>query len=71
MMDILKLTTKEEVFSKYSKMTIVKDILKVPDGKRLLAISKMYHTSGETAIEINENSQSKLLCCGTGEFNGG
>ncbi len=47
-----KLNTKEEVFSKYSKMTIVKDILKVPEGKRLLAISKMYHTSGETAIEI-------------------
>lgn len=47
-----KLNTKEEVFAKYTKMDIVKDILKVPESKRLLAISKMYHTSGNTAVEI-------------------
>ena len=47
-----KLNTKEEVFAKYSKMTIVKDMLKFPEGKRLLAISKMYHTDGQTAVEI-------------------
>ena len=47
-----KLNTKEEVFSKYTKMDIVKDILKIPESKRLLAISKMYHTSGSTAVEI-------------------
>ena len=50
-----KLNTKEEVYSKIHgsyKVGIKKEIDKFPEGKQLLAISTMYHTSGQTACEI-------------------
>lgn len=47
-----KLNTKVEVFSKYNASEIREDIDKVPEGKKLLAISKMYHTDGATACSI-------------------
>ncbi len=50
-----KLNTKEEVYSKIHgsyKVGIKKEIDKFPEGKQLLAISKMYHTDGKTACDI-------------------
>jgi hypothetical protein len=47
-----KLNSKVEVFSKYNASEIRDDLSKVPEGKQLLAISKMYHTNGATACNI-------------------
>ncbi len=47
-----KYNSKEEVFSKYSPQLIRNDLKKIPEGKQLLAISKMYHTTGKAAVDI-------------------
>ncbi len=47
-----RLNTKAEVYSKINKVGIRKEISRFPESKQLLAITKMYHTSGQTACEI-------------------